>query len=243
MSELVMEGQEQNPEGSTTPETPEGTQIPKFKSAEDRDRAYLELEKRAHETAQELSEMKRKLEDFSSSVQMQQQAPAAPEQSFTDAYKTPDELKKFWENFAQRPQEVFNQWRQDTINEIRKEQMVREMARDAVSDFKAKHPDLAQYEEIVSIFVQRQPQNLSARERLERAAPEARKMIASIAQKGGSQPQHQDPSTYVESPSANRDGAPKIQPKPVTEESDLAEYLRETREYQAKKAVPPRTRA
>jgi len=106
------------------------------------------------------------------------------------------------------------------------------MARDAVSDFKTKHPDLAQYEEIVSVFVQRQPSNLSPRDRLERAAPEARKMIASIAQKGAPKgADNIDPSTFVESPSGSRDGAPRSSaPTQKSEEDELSEYMKERRD-------------
>lgn len=218
----------------TTPEA-DGTQISKFKSAEDRDKAYLELEKQAHAQAQELAEVKRKMEDFSASTAVQQD-----QQQFTDVYKSQEELKKFWDRFAQKPQEVFGEWAAQTMDAVEKRIAVRDAARDAISDFKNKHPDLAPYEEIVSIYVQRQPTNLSPRERLERAAPEARKMIASIAQRGTNQTQDLDTSTFVEAPSTNREPSSRTVSKAAPQEDALSEYLREQNSMMAKKMVPPR---
>lgn len=227
MADEVMEQQD-----ATTPESNDGTQIPKFKSAEDRDAAYLALEKKSHETAQELAEMKRRMEDFQASQAMQ---PAEPKE-FTDVYKSNEELKKFWDRFAQKPHEVFGEWAQQTLSAFEQRQSIKDAARDAITDFKQKHPDLAPYEDIVSIYVQRQPANLSAREKLERAAPEARKMITQIAQKSPA-PAHQlDASTYVEAPSGNRQGVPTVAaPVAKTEEDALSEYLKERSDYRAGK--------
>lgn len=221
-------------EGTTPPE--DGTQIPKFKSAEERDAAYIELEKRAHSQSQELAELKRKMDDFEASKEVQR--PAQGEQ-FTDVYKSQEELKKFWERFAAKPQEVFGEWASQTMKAVEERIAYRDHARDAVAEFKAKNPDLAPYEEIVGMFVQRQPENLSARDRLERAAPEARKMIASIAQRGSNSPQGmQDPNTFVEPPSGTRtSGAPKATAK---EENAVDEYLREQAEIAFKRQSPPR---
>lgn len=231
MEENQIEGQ---PE-ATTQETVQVA--PKFKSVEEQAKAYLELEAKATQQAQELAEMKRKLDDFQSTVPQQEQR---QEPAFTDVYKSQEELKQFWARFAQKPQEVLQEFTQRAVEQAEQRVMVREMAKDAIAEFKAKNPDLAPYGEIVSIFVNRQPTNLSPSERLERAAPEARKMIAQIAQKQGSPAaQSIDAATYVEAPtSGSRPSAPA--PKPETQEDSLAEYLKESALRQQKQQTPPR---
>ncbi|MCI0526264.1 MAG: hypothetical protein L0Y56_02250 [Nitrospira sp.] len=217
-------------EGATTSESEGGTSISKFKSAEDRDKAYLELEQRSTVQAQELAEMKRQMEDFRSSV-AQRTDSQEDQRQFTDVYKSQDQLKKFWERFASSPDEVFQEREQKLLNAWEQRQAIKDAARDAVAEFKIKHPDLAPYEEIVSVYVQRQPQNLTPRERLERAAPEARKMIAGIAQKGSSAGgQATDPATYVEAPSGSRQSVAKATPPVAESEEDiLSEYIKERR--------------
>ena len=232
-----MEDQElEQPATVITPGTEEV--LPKFKSAEEQAKAYQELEAKATRQAQELAEGKRQMEDFRSTVDSQQSAPA-DSRTFTDQYKSQDELKKFWERFAQRPQEVLGEFAQQVEERVERKNAVREMANSAIADFKTSNPDLAPYSEIVSIFVNRQPTNLSPRERLERAAPEARKMIAQIAQKQGAPAANVDPATYVEAPtSGSRQAAPAA--KKESNEDALAEYLRESSIRQAKQQTPPR---
>ena len=212
--------------------------LPKFQSAEEQAKAYQELERKATTQAQELAEMRRQMEDFKSTVDMRQ-APVEDSRPFTEQYKSQDELKKFWERFAQKPQEVLSEFAQQVEERVERRNAVRELAKDSIAEFRAANPDLAPYSEIVSIFVNRQPTNLSPKERLERAAPEARKMIAQIAQKNGAPAPTIDAATYVEAPTSGSRGAPA----PVKKESNedaLAEYLRESSIRQAKQQTPPR---
>jgi len=236
----------QNLEGqqdATTQEGGEGTAISKFKSAEDRDKAYLELEQKHSQQAQELAEMKRRMDDFSQSQQLKDQQ--QDQRTFTDQYKSADELKKFWARFAENPQEILGAVEERAIQKAEQRIAIREAARDLIADFKAKNPDLAPYDEIVTVYVNQQPTNLTPRERLERAAPLARKMITQIAQKGGNANVTNtitSPDTFVESPSGNRQAAPAA-PQKASEEDALTEYLREQSEMMAKKMVPPQKRA
>lgn len=225
-------------EEATTPSTEDGTQIPKFKSAEDRDTAYIELEKRSHSQAQELAELRRRMEDYSQSQQLPSQRDSQGP-SFTDQYKSQEELKAFWNRFASNPKEIFREVQEEVLREAEARVVMRDQARDAIADFKVKHPDLAPYEEIVTMFVTRQPTNLSARERLERAALEARKMIANIAQSGQPSPAPSvDPSTFIESPSSSRAGGTKAPVAKTASESDeVDDYFAERRANM--RSVPP----
>ena len=150
MDPVIKDGQ--NPGSTILPVGDEGTTIPKFKSAEDRDKAYLELETRSTTQAQELADMKRTMEDYKASVANQQQAPQDT-RSFTDQYKSQEDLKKFWSEFAEKPQEVFGGWARQTMAEMENRISIRETARDSIADFKGKNPDLAPYDEIMSIYV------------------------------------------------------------------------------------------
>src|SRR5688500_1080557 len=67
-----------------TQDSGSGTSIEKFKgSPEERDRAYLELEKLSYSQTQRLSDLEKKLEQME---QMQHQAAPADHRSFTDLY-------------------------------------------------------------------------------------------------------------------------------------------------------------
>ena len=224
----------------TTPEGETGTAIEKFKTAEDRDRAYVELERRATQDAQEKAELKRRLEDLESS-QYRTQRPAQDQREFTDVYKSQEETKKFWERFADKPTEVLGEVVQRSLNLFEQRQAQRDTAREAIEGFKNKYPELAPYEDIVTAYVLKQPSNLHPRERLERAAPEVRKVIARIAgNKNPSKDSSFDAETFVESPSQNRGGSEPRETKPAKPEDALAEYMKEQETYMAKRAVPPR---
>lgn len=225
------------PQNPTTPESGAGsdaTGIAKFKTPEERDRAYLELEKFSHSQAQRLADLEKKLEAIDTS------APAPdPYQgrTFTQMYPSQQERDQRETELASRlltkPSEVLREHaqmvRQETIKEM--QHMVTNL--DAINRFKSDNPDLAKHEEIVAMFVRKQPENLAPAERLRRAAPEARKYISEIAKTSTPTQTPLDPSTYVEAPTSRpAPSAPAVEP---TEEDDLSSWIRERSAIQQKK--------
>lgn len=219
---MIDNEQNAGPEGQPA-EGSEGTAISKFKSAQDRDNAYLELEKKSRLDSQRLADLEAKLEQLATLTSQGSQRQEEDQRSFTDEYKSQDEVKKFWARFAVKPEEVF----QERENQMMGRMMAVIETKSAVEDFKNKNPDLAKHEELVSIFVKKQPTNLSPAERLKKAAPEARKYLAELARSGvSSQEDKLDAETFVESPSNARESVPAARSK---EENDdpLAEVIRE----------------
>lgn len=232
-----------DPDNVTDDGSDAGTSIEKFKTAEDRDRAYLELEKKTRTQDQTMAELQEKVDQLAALAASRQTPEDQLEKrgsDFADTYKSQDELKKFWERFASKPQEVFQELQEKTVQAVRNEML----ARDAVNEFKREFPDLAKHEELVSIFVNKTDPKLSPRDRLRKAAPEARKYLAELARSGqGKEGDTLDSDAFVESPSGSRDVAPKSTPKPSTEQDELAEVIKEHSNTMFKKMQPPRARA
>jgi hypothetical protein len=228
------------PQSPTTPESGPGTSIEKFKTPEDRDKAYLELESFSRDQARRLAELEKKLDTFD-----QAPAPQADPnegKSFTDLYPSRQQADARETELASRlltkPTEVLREHaeyiRRQTMQEV--QGMVANM--DAINRFKQSNPDLAKHEEIVALFVRKQPENLSPTERLKRAAPEARRYLADIAKSNINPTQPSlDPATYVEAPTS-RPSSPTspVTPEP-SEEDELTEMIRERSAIQAKKRL------
>jgi hypothetical protein len=225
----------ETPETPATPESGSGTSIEKFKTPEERDRAYVELERLAYSQTQRLADLERKLEG------LEQPAPA-PERSFTELY--PSSQPKLYQRETElasrlltEPSRVLREHaefvRQNTIREV--EQLISHQ--DAIARFKQANPDLAAHEEIVGMFVRKQPSNLSPSERLKRAAPEARAYIASLARNSNQASTTLDPATYVEAPTSRSAPAAPSQASQPTEDDDLSEMIRERSALQNKKRL------
>jgi hypothetical protein len=221
----------------TTSESEAGTSIEKFKTPADRDKAYLELEKLSLDQARRLSDMEKKLDDFASYVP---QAPQQDQRNFTDMYPSRQDVDRKEAELAAKlltkPTEVLadvaRRAREETLQEV----AVQMANMDAVNRFKSDFPDLAKHEEIVAMFVRRQPHNLTPAERLKRAAPEARKYLSEIANTNpNKQPNGFSPDVYVEAPSGS-ERAPQggTTEKEPSAEEDLNDFLSSRRARQQK---------
>jgi hypothetical protein len=216
------------------------TSIEKFKTAEDRDKAYTELEKLSYSQTQRLAELEKKLDH---AMEMQQQA-AAPvdNRSFTDMYPSREAQDKRETELASRiltnPSRVLQEHaesvRQQTLREV--SQLM--ATQNAIARFQTKNPDLANHEDLVTIYVRKQPESLSPSERLDRAGQEVRKYLGSIVKGNNQQSQDKlDPSTYVESPTSQPSGTASAPAAAPSQEDDLTEMIRERNALQAKKRL------
>lgn len=229
---------------SAQPATPSdagsGTSIEKFKSHEDRDKAYLELEKLANAQAQRMADMEKKMADFEAAAYT---PPANDGRSFTDLYpatqpqQPQDTETQLASRLLTKPSDVLREHaefvRKQTMQEVAQYMEGQNM----VSQFKASNPDLAPHEEIVAMYVRKQPSNLSPAERLKRAAPEARKYLASIANKAQPASASLDPASFVEAPTSQPSSTVAAPAAPTTEEDELSEFLRDRAALQAKRRL------
>ena len=223
-------------ETQTTPElegTEPGTGIEKFKSAAERDKAYLELESQNRDQARRLSDLESRFETISAAPAA---APVQDNRSFTDLYPSQktDEAREaeLAARLLTRPSEVLRdvaaRVREETMREVR----AHTANENVVHRFRVEHPDLAKHEEIVAMYVRKQPENLSSEQRLQRAIPEARKYIASIA--GTSSTASLDPAAYVESPTQRSGAAPTTVAEP-SDDDELTTIIRERATLQQKR--------
>jgi len=211
-----------------------GTSIEKFKTGKERDKAYLELEKHSSRQNQKMADLEAKVDQLAS-IAASKQADEQPEK-FSDTYKSQEELKRFWERFATKPQEVFEEVVEKAVGRSR----VESLAREAIQDFKRDNPDLARHEDLVSSFVARTDPKKAPRERLRLAAPEVRKYIAELAKGGSRSEEKLDADTFVEGPSGSRDSGQRSTVSEPSEEDELALALKEHSALMAKKMIPPR---
>lgn len=229
------------PLNPTTPpvEPGEGTSIEKFKTGKDRDQAYLELEAKSRENDRRLAELEQQLERVSTAHQPDPYAG----RSFTDLYpgtqpgQGVDPEHQLASRLLTRPTEVLKDVYQRAVNDTMAQVTTYMQQQDLVNRFKNENPDLARHEEIVAMYVRRQPQNLSSEERLRRAAPEARRYINDIAKAGGGQGASLDPASYVEAPSGQRTPVTAPVTKEPSDDDELSEAIRERNAFQQKRRL------
>jgi hypothetical protein len=214
-----------------------GTTIEKFKSAEDRDRAYLELEKQNSEQARRLADIEAKLDAYATMApQTPQQDQWQPQRSFTDMYpsqKSDNEREaELAAKLLTRPSEVLRDIERRTREEVMREVRQHNANEAAVARFRAEHPDLVKHEEIVAMFVRKQPENLSPEQRLRLAIPESRKYLASLS--GQPSTTTLDPAAYVESPTQRPGATPAVAAEP-SDEDELSAIIRERTTLMQKK--------
>lgn len=219
-----------------TPESEQGTSIEKFKTSEARDKAYLDLEKFSHDQAQRLADLEKRLDAQANS----QPQPEQDQRSFTDLYPSRQQQDAGETELASRlltnPSQVLREHGEYVRNQTMQQMHVYVQNMEMINRFKSDNPDLAKHEEIVGMFVKRQDQRLSPKQRLDKAIPEARAYLASIAKSGNTAQPSLDPNTYVEAP-AGQAVTSTAPVKAASEEDDLTEFIRERSAIQAKKRL------
>jgi hypothetical protein len=221
-------------QGTPQPEgTGPDTAIEKFKTGADRDKAYLELETQNRDQARRLADIEAKLDAYGS---MASQPAPEPQRSFTDLYpsqKSDNEREaELAAKLLTRPSEVLRDIERRTREEVMREVRAHSANEAVVNRFRIEHPDLAKHEEIVAMYVRKQPDNLSSDQRLRLAIPEVRKYLASIA--GTSSTPTLDPAAYVESPTQRSSAAPAVATE-ASDEDELTTLIRERAALQQKR--------
>lgn len=229
------------PEGTgvqTTPQGPAGdagTSIEKFKSAEDRDKAYLELEKVTRTQAEAMANMQRQVEELTLTIgsrdQGQQDQGGYYDQGYgrgQTSHQVPnqqDVLRRFYSD----PMGVIDEKLQHHAATVLTAIDQRLANQEMVADFKRENPDLIKHEDLVASFVRKQAPNIPPKERLTRASKDARAYLSDIARggQGGQQQAHVDPNTYVEAPSG-QGTTPALSPAPEpSQEDEVTKWIKE----------------
>jgi hypothetical protein len=227
-----------------TPTTPEqgpdhegeeaGTSIEKFKSGEERDKAYVELEKFTRSQGEQLATLQKQLEDLNLTLHQRQ----SDDRSYGDysRYTYPGQPETVYGNDPQSdvkrrfyvdPIQVIDEKLQHTASKVIQAVEERMAHQEMVHSFKLDNPDLVKHEPLVASFVRRQDPRLPPHEKLSRAAKEARAYLAEVARGGSPQSQGPNPDAYVETPTGHRapQTAPKSEPA-YSIDDEVSEYVK-----------------
>ena len=208
-----------------------GTSIDKFKSGEERDRAYTELEKLTRTQAEAVATLSKQVEDLTVTIGgAQQQDYGQYDQGYgrgQPQHQVPSQqetMRRFYSDPLGVIDEKLNHVANTVLTAI--DQRLANQA--MIDDFKRENPDLVRHEAIVASFVRNQPQNLPPKEKLMRSAKDARAYLADIARGQGSPQQtNADPNTYVEPPTGTRTVvAPTTEPE-LSNEDETVKWLKE----------------
>lgn len=224
-----------------TQPTPQPKFLGKYSSVEEAERGYKELERFAYEQSRQAADARKQLEQLASNqipgsaygYVPAGQVPGYP--GFIDP-RQEAELQEFSVNPLSYLNKRDEKVRRQAAEEIRREVRAELSARDTLSQWKGENPDLVRHEPLVATFVAQQPAHLSVREKLDRAAEETRRYLASELARSGQGRQAPQPGTFVESPGGAPVPAQSAQyQEPATSEAELADFVRERNAWKDKR--------
>lgn len=228
------------------PVQPKRKFLGKYETEEEAERGYKELERFAYAESRRAAETAKQLEQLAAQSTFSA-APYgyAPQGSVPGygSYQDPRreaELQAFavdpLEYLRKRDAEVEKR----TAAQVRQEFRAELQSRDILMQWKAENPDLVRHEPLIATFVAQQPAHLPVREKLDRAAEEARRYLTKELARNGQGSQIPNPSQIVESP-ANASvfqHAPVGAQEPVSQEESLAEYVKERNAWKNSRMNP-----
>jgi len=217
-----------NPQGSGN-EGGEKLFFGKYKSLEEAEKGYRELEQGFHAKAQEASQW-REIADRPINVEYGRQGrgdyniPYQPQpsqdqaaQELTQLYQDPVGWK------ARVKQEAAQEAAQAAINLVSKQEALK--AR--VEDWRSRNKDLDSYQDLLESHVRRTDGRLAPETRLDIAAGEVRKRLVEL-RGSGQRVVDQRPEDYIDGPSGQRDGGeyqPTQSRQPDSAEAELAKFV------------------
>ena len=158
----------------------------KYKTPEDMEKGYQELEKGFHGTRQELQELKELI-----TIRLPDPAENSVNQGYgqsgREAYgqtNANDLNVKVLQAFYQDPvgvlAEVKEAAKREVVGELTKAQNVRSKAAEVVEAWKAENPDVVEYQDLLQVYVTRTDAKLPIRSRLDKAADAVRKRVLEL---------------------------------------------------------------
>lgn len=230
-------GAEQSQQPQTQPKF-----LGKYTTIEEAERGYKELERFAYDQSRQAADTRKQLEQLAASQVPGSTYGYVPVQNAAGLGYNIDprqeaELQDFYANPLNHLRRRDENVRQQTAAEIRREMRAELNARDTLSAWKADNPDLLRHEPLVATFVAQQPAHLSVREKLDRAAEEARRYRDSELAKNGPARQTPQLGQFVESPGGGvgasvRDLEHQDQ---VSQEGELADFVKERNAWKDKR--------
>lgn len=199
----------------------------KYKTPEEMEAAYKELERGYHETRQEVSQLRQTIETRipeGGYGQGGQYVPAGvrPE---ADPNVASQVLTRFYTDPIGVLKEVKDTAAQEAEARISKRQADAEALKSRVSAWAAKNPDVAQYSDLLDFHVRQTDGRLAPETRLDQAAKVVRQRLVELRGKPGEG--NPNPDEYIPGPSGQRTeggGGPAPKQEPETGESALAAY-------------------
>lgn len=232
-------------EGTQEPQQTQQKFLGKYTSLEDAERGYKELERFAYEQSRQAADARRQIEQLASAqipgsaygyVPAQQAAGMGYQPGFIDP-RQEAEIQDFYTNPLNHLRKRDESVKRQAAEEIRREMRAELAARDTLQAWKGENPDLVRHEPLVATFVAQQPAHLSVREKLDRAAEEARRYLTRELASAGQSRQAPNPNVVVESPGG---GSPVNvrsldSQEQASSENELADFVRERNAWKDKR--------
>lgn len=227
-----------NPQGSDV-EGGDKLLAGKYKSVEELERGYKELETGYHQNRQELREIRELVEtrlpqrDEYQTGYGQGGDYSRGQSSQTDDSRTQQEvLTRFYQNPLGVLTAVKEEAKREISEEFTRAQRLQQRNSEAISRWSSKNQDIVGDEvaqRLLTSFVAETDGRLSPESRLDQAADKVRRVLASKKAPGNREP---NPGDHIESPTGEGSGnysPPKQTPQPQDMESHLRSYMAERR--------------
>lgn len=228
------------------PVQPKRKFLGKYETEEEAERGYKELERFAYAESRRAADNAKQLEQLATqSTYSAAPYGYAPQGSVPGygSYQDPRreaELQAFavdpLEYLRKRDAEVEKR----AANQVRQEFRAELQSRDILLQWKSENPDLVRHEPLIATFVAQQPAHLPVREKLDRAAEEARRYLTKELARNGQASQVPQNSQIVESPANGttfNQAVPQGQEQ-VSQEDSLADYIKERNAWKQSRMSP-----
>jgi hypothetical protein len=218
----------------------------KYSSLDEAERGHKELERFAYEQSRRAAELSKQLEQLASNPQIPGASYGYAPQGSVPGYgsfidpRQEAELQTFYTNPLEYLKRRDAEVEKRAADQVRREFRAELQSRDVLAQWKSENPDLVRHEPLVATFVAQQSAHLPVRERLDRAAEEARRYLANEIARNGQRGQAPNPNQVVESPAnGGVPGAQYVSPtqEQLPTEDALAEYVKERNAFKEKRML------
>lgn len=216
----------------------------KYKTPEELEAGYKELERGFHDTRQEVSQLRQTIEtripEPPADRGYGQGGTYTPVASAADPNLSAQVLSNFYQDPVGTLRSVAEVATQEAEKRILKRQSEEANNKSRVASWLAKNPDLEKHGDLLDFHVRQTDGRLAVESRLDEAAKRVRERLVEL--RGVAPESTPNPGSYIPGPSGLREGAPASQPvvQPATDgESQLASYAAQRNSGRMK--IPGRT--
>jgi len=193
-----------NPQGGANDGGDKKLIFGKYKTIEEAEEGYKNLEKGFHENRQEISSLKELIETRIPEPQDYGQGGSYGRAPVADpAVSGAPQATQVLTQFYQDPVGTLNAVKESTKAEILKAQQQERVMAQRVSQWAERNPDVTPYQELMEYWVQRTDLRLAPEKRLDEAAKKVRERLAEL--RGSPKGASPKPGDYIPGPSGQRD--------------------------------------